>query len=77
MDYQLPKLARVPVHISIGGAKNPAWVEASRKLVETMKATGMTVEYAEPAGATHGGMIDPTTPRALEFFSTRVRRGQR
>ena len=28
----------------------------------------MTVEYAEPAGATHGGMIEPTTPEALEFL---------
>jgi predicted peptidase len=74
VDYQLPKLARVPVHVSIGGAETPAWVEASRKLVETMKARGMTVEYAEPAGATHGGMIEPTAPQALEFFARRGRR---
>jgi predicted peptidase len=77
VDYQLARLARVPAHVSIGGAENPAWVEASRTLVETMKASGMAVEYAEPAGATHGGMIEPTTPQALEFFSRRVRGSQR
>jgi len=75
VDYQLPKLVRVPVHVSIGGAETPAWVEASRTLVETMKTRGMAVEYAEPAGATHGGMIEPTTPGVLEFFSRRARRG--
>jgi predicted peptidase len=73
VDYQLPRLMRVPVHVSIGGAETPAWVEASRRLVETMKAKGMTAEYAEPAGATHGGMIEPTTPQALDFFATHVR----
>jgi predicted peptidase len=73
VDYQLPKLAGVPVQISIGGAETPAWVEASRALAETMKAKGMTVAYVEPAGATHGGMIEPTTPQALEFFATHVR----
>ncbi|HEU4365834.1 MAG TPA: hypothetical protein VFT13_10275 [Candidatus Krumholzibacteria bacterium] len=76
VDYQLPRLVHVPVHVSIGGAETPAWVEASRTLVETMKARGMTVEYFEPAGATHGGMIEPTTPQALEFFSRHVRRAQ-
>jgi predicted peptidase len=77
VDYQLPRLVRVPVQISIGGAETPAWVEASRKLAETMKARGMTVAYVEPAGATHGGMIEPTTPQALEFFSTHVRATRR
>jgi len=74
VDYQLPRLAQLPLHVSIGGAENPAWVEASRTLVEAMKARGMTVEYFEPAGATHGGMIEPTTPRVLEFFARHVRR---
>jgi predicted peptidase len=73
VDYQLPKLANVPVQISIGGAETPAWVDASRALAETMKGKGMTVSYVEPAGATHGGMIEPTTPQALEFFATHVR----
>jgi predicted peptidase len=74
VDYQIHKFAQVPVQISIGGAETAAWVEASRALAETMKAKGMTVEYVEPAGATHSGMIAPTTPRALEFFSKHVRR---
>jgi hypothetical protein len=65
---------RVPVQISIGGAETPAWVEASRKLATTMEARGMTVVYVEPPGATHGGMIEPTTPQALQFFSAHVRR---
>jgi predicted peptidase len=74
VDYQLDKLVRVPVQISIGGAETPAWVEASRTLSETMKARRMTVAYVEPAAATHGGMIEPTTPQALDFFSAHVRR---
>jgi poly(3-hydroxybutyrate) depolymerase len=77
VDYQLPKLVGVPVQISIGGAETPAWVDASRTLAETMRARGMTVAYVEPAGATHGGMIEPTTPQALEFFSSHVRGARR
>jgi predicted peptidase len=73
VDYQLPRLVGVPVQISIGGAETPAWVEASRALAATMKARGMTVAYVEPAEATHGGMIEPTTPQALEFFARHVR----
>lgn len=73
VDYQLPKLKAVPVMVSIGGAENPAWVDASRKEVDTMKAMGMTAEYFEPAGATHGGMIAPTTPRVFAFLATQKR----
>jgi predicted peptidase len=73
VDYHLDKLVRVPVQISIGGAETPAWVEASRTLSETMKARRMTVAYVEPTAATHVGMIEPTTPQALEFFSAHVR----
>ena len=73
VDYQEQKLARVPVQISIGGAENPAWVRASRTMAETMKARGMSVDYVEPAAATHGSMIAPTTPLALAFFSTHRR----
>jgi poly(3-hydroxybutyrate) depolymerase len=69
VDYQLPKLKNVPVMISIGGAENPAWVDASRKQFEAMKALGMTAAYFEPEGATHGGMIAPTTPRVFEFLA--------
>jgi poly(3-hydroxybutyrate) depolymerase len=69
IDYHLPNLTAVPVMISIGGAETPAWVEASRRQVEEMKAMGMAVEYFEPEAATHGSMIAPTMPRAFEFLS--------
>jgi poly(3-hydroxybutyrate) depolymerase len=69
IDYHLPKLTAVPVMISIGGAETPAWVEASRKQVDAMKAMGMAVEYFEPEAATHASMIAPTMPRAFEFLS--------
>jgi predicted peptidase len=69
VDYQLPKLKNVPVMVSIGGAENPAWVEASRKQIDAMNALGMTTDYFEPEGATHGGMIAPTTPRVFEFLA--------
>jgi len=73
VDYQLPKLKAVPVMVSIGGAENPAWVEASRKQVDTMKAMGMTTDYFEPEGATHGGMIAPTTPQVFAFLAKQKR----
>jgi predicted peptidase len=69
VDYQLPRLKNVPVMVSIGGAENPAWVDASRKQVEAMKALGMKTAYFEPEGATHGGMIASTTPRVFEFLA--------
>jgi predicted peptidase len=69
VDYQLPKLKGVPVMVSIGGAETPAWVDASRKQIEAMKALGTTTAYFEPQGATHGGMIAPTTPRVFEFLA--------
>jgi len=68
VDYQLPRLEGVPVMVSIGGAENPAWVEASRKQVDALKAMGIPTDYFEPEGATHGGMIAPTTPRVFEFL---------
>ncbi|MEO8466440.1 MAG: alpha/beta hydrolase-fold protein [Gammaproteobacteria bacterium] len=73
VDYQLSKLKSVPVMVSIGGAETPAWVEASRKQVDVMKGMGMTAEYFEPEGATHGGMIAPTTPRVFEFLAKQKR----
>lgn len=73
VDYHLARLRDVPVHVSIGGEENPAWVAASRQQVETMRAMGMSVGYAEPAGATHGSMIAPTTPQVFEFFSKHSR----
>ena len=74
VDYQLARLTRVPVHISIGGQENPEWVAASRRQVETMQAMGMMTGYFEPADATHGSMIAPTLPKALEFFADKVHR---
>lgn len=68
VDYHLQRLGDVAVHVSIGADENPAWVEASRAQVETMKEMGMTVEYFEPAGADHGSMVRPTVPQVLEFF---------
>lgn len=71
VDYRLPNLANVAVHVSIGGEETPAWVEASRAQVETMREAGMTAAYYEPDGATHGSMVAPTVPRAFEFFDGR------
>lgn len=74
LDYQLPRLRNVAVHVSIGGAETPAWVEASRAQVALMNAMGMTTDYFEPEGASHGSMIAPTVPRVLEFLSGQRRR---
>jgi predicted peptidase len=74
VDYQLPRLKNVPVHISIGGKENPEWVAASRQQAETMRGLGMTVGYFEPAEETHGSMIAPTLPQALAFFVGKARR---
>ena len=74
VDYHLARLMRVPVHVSIGGQENPEWVAASRRQAEVMQGLGMTTGYFEPADATHGSMIAPTLPKALEFFADKVRR---
>jgi poly(3-hydroxybutyrate) depolymerase len=68
VDYQLPKLKKVAVHVSIGGAENPAWVMASRAQVAALKQLGVNAGYYEPEGATHGSMIAPTVPRIFAFF---------
>jgi predicted peptidase len=73
IDYQLPRLQDVAVHVSIGGAENPAWVQASRQQVETLKAMGIDTGYFEPEGESHGSMIAPTVPQVLEFFSRQRR----
>jgi predicted peptidase len=74
VDYHLARLKNVPVHISIGGKENPDWVAASRQQADTMRAAGMIVGYFEPAQETHGSMIAPTLPQALEFFADKERR---
>jgi len=71
LDYQLPRLQNVAVHVSIGGAENPDWVAASRQQVDVMKSMGIDTGYFEPVDATHGSMIAQTVPRALEFFASR------
>jgi predicted peptidase len=73
LDYQLPRLQNVAVHVSIGGAENPAWVEASRRQVDAMKTMGIETDYFEPEGESHGSMIAPTVPRALDFLSRQRR----
>jgi predicted peptidase len=73
LDYQLPRLQNLAVHVSIGGAENPAWVEASRRQVEIMKTMGIETDYFEPEGASHGSMIAPTVPQALDFLSRQRR----
>lgn len=69
VDYRLPKLGDVAVHVSIGSEETPAWVEASRAQVETMRAMGFTVAYFEPEGASHTSMIAPTVPQVMAFFA--------
>jgi hypothetical protein len=38
-----------------------------------MQAMGMTADYFEPEGATHSGMIAPTTPRVFAFLAGQKR----
>jgi predicted peptidase len=73
LDYQLERLRNVAVHVSIGGAETSEWVTASRAQVAAMKELGITAEYFEPEGATHGSMIAPTVPRVLAFFAKHVK----
>lgn len=76
VDYQLPKLTNVAVHVSIGGAENPDWVAASRRQVRAMKEMGMTVEYFEPADATHGSMVPAAVPQVFEFLARQSKKGR-
>jgi poly(3-hydroxybutyrate) depolymerase len=73
LDYQLERLRNVAVHVSIGGAETSEWVTASRAQVAAMKEMGITAEYFEPEGATHGSMIAPAVPRVLAFFAKHVK----
>ena len=73
VDYHLARLTHVPVHISIGGQ-------------EIRVGGGESAAGGDDAGdghddglrraedATHGSMIAPTLPKALEFFADKVRR---
>ena len=71
--YDLERLRDVAVMLSAGEQEAPV-VEAAKAQIEVMKDLGITTGLFVAPGATHGSMIAPTVPRALEFFSGKTRK---
>jgi predicted peptidase len=72
VTYDLPRLRGMAVMLSAGEQEAPV-VEAAEAQIESLRALGITAELFVAPGATHGSMIAPTLPEALEFFSDKAR----
>jgi poly(3-hydroxybutyrate) depolymerase len=70
--YNLGRLRGVAVMLSAGEQEAPV-VEAAKGQIETLNELGITTGLFVAPGATHGSMIAPTVPRALEFFADKTR----
>jgi poly(3-hydroxybutyrate) depolymerase len=66
--YDLERLRSMGVMLS-AGEQETAVVEAAKAQVQAMQALGMKTSLYVAPGATHGSMIAPTLPKALEFFA--------
>lgn len=73
VDYQLDRLAKVPILVSVGSTET-ATAENARAQIETMKKMGMTTSYVEIEGGTHMSMIPPTVPQIFAFFATQKKK---
>jgi predicted peptidase len=71
--YSLERLRNVAVMLS-AGEQETAVVEAARAQIETLNGLGITTSLFVAPGASHGSMVAPTLPRALEFFAEQTRR---
>jgi predicted peptidase len=67
-DYELEKLAKIPVLLSAGSTEMSTVAE-SKEIVERMTKAGMTAAFVEIEGGTHISMIAPTMPKIFEFFA--------
>lgn len=63
----------VPVMVVHGDADRTAPVEGSRALVAEMKKLGVTHEYIEVPGGTHGDVVGPNIPKIVEYFNQHTR----
>jgi poly(3-hydroxybutyrate) depolymerase len=70
--YDLERLRKVAVMLSAGEQEAPV-VEAAKAQIEALRALGIETGLFVAPGASHGSMIAPTIPKALEFFSDKTR----
>jgi predicted peptidase len=68
VDYSWERLRQVPILISVGATETRA-VATSKEQIATLTSMGMTSEYVEIEGGTHGSMIAPAVPRIFQFFA--------
>ncbi len=65
----IAKVPRLPVVLVHGAADELVPVALGRQWAEVMKANGMTYEYHELPGVTHGPVINDAQPLIYEFFA--------
>jgi predicted peptidase len=71
--YDLERLRDLAVMLSAGEQEAPV-VAAAKAQIEALKALGIATSLFVAPGATHGSMIAPTMPKALEFFAATSRK---
>jgi poly(3-hydroxybutyrate) depolymerase/DNA-binding beta-propeller fold protein YncE len=69
----LEKIKGTPVMLVQGDKDNLVPVAGARRWAEQMKKLGMTHEYIEVAGGTHGSVVAENTPKIFEFFDKHKR----
>lgn len=69
----LEQAGRLPIILIHGDADRAIPVEQSRLWAEKMKTLGMTYEYREIRGGTHGSTLDQGAREIFRFFDKHVR----
>lgn len=70
------KDGNVPMLVTTGDAGEAVPVANTRMWVETMKALGMSHEYQEYPGVTHGPTIEAAMPDIFAFFEAHAKRAR-
>jgi predicted peptidase len=73
VDYHWDRLAKVPVHISVGSTETKT-LETSKEQIETTRGLKMSSVLLVVPEGTHMSMIAPAVPDIFEFFSRHVKR---
>jgi poly(3-hydroxybutyrate) depolymerase len=68
--------AKVPMLVTTGDADEAVPVTNTRMWAETMKGLGMSYEYKEYPGVTHGPIIEAAMPDIFAFFGKHTRSGR-
>jgi poly(3-hydroxybutyrate) depolymerase len=71
---ELEQARELPMILIQGDADRAVPVQQTRQWAEKMKALGMTYEYREIRGGTHGSTLDLGAPDMFKFFDKHARR---